>query len=68
MKNVFETHPRTSFTVFGAVTGVIFGVFVVGNLPIAQSGGAFEGYAWLWGLIVGSYVGFRVAGREWRER
>lgn len=65
MRDLFIKYPRTAFTTFGATFGLIFGVVVVGNLPVGKSVGVFEGDGWLFGLLVGSYVGFRLGGRKW---
>ena len=64
MRDLFKKYPRTAFTTFGATFGLIFGLLVIGNLPVGKNGGVFEGVGWLFGLLVGSTVGFRLGGRK----
>ena len=66
MKNYFKLHPRMSWIMLGAIVGVNIGLFFIGNMGLTRGGTGHPIWGWVFGGLVGAYIGFRIG--EWRLR
>jgi hypothetical protein len=61
-----SARPRSLGAVAGALIGLLIGLWLVPNFGVASRGGGFGVWGWLFGTVIGAYVGFRIG--EWCKR